>query len=149
MQSHLASPDFYTVGYEQLSLTELFTLLRDANVRCLIDVRARPWSRVADYNIEALEEKFTEYGQNAGSAIKYVSMPSLGNPYRDPSWKEEYLKMISGKTVELEKLHAIIAGCMTALMCYERDPRDCHRWMLAGIIKKRYGLDYSDLRENR
>jgi uncharacterized protein (DUF488 family) len=149
MQSRLASPDFYTVGYERLSFDELFTLLRDADVRCLVDVRAKPWSRVADYNVGALEEKFAEYGSEAGFVIKYVSMPSLGNPYRDPSWKEEYLKMISGKTGELEKLHATVTGCTAALMCYERDPRDCHRSILAGIIKKRYGLDYSDLRENR
>jgi uncharacterized protein (DUF488 family) len=149
MQSRLSSPDFYTVGYERLSLDELLSILQGSGVRCLIDVRARPWSRVTDYNKEALEEKLPEHEKKTGYAIKYVSMPSVGNPYRDSAWKEEYGQMISGKSFELEKLRLAISECLSALMCYEKDPGDCHRSILADLIKNRYGLDYSDLREKR
>lgn len=41
---------FFTVGYERLSLEELFLLLKDAGVECLVDVRQAPWSRVPEFS---------------------------------------------------------------------------------------------------
>lgn len=149
-QSRLASfgvdVDFYTVGYERLSPEELFLLLRCAGVRCLADVRARPWSRVPDYGKEALESRLDEYGRKYEYGIKYVSMSAVGNPYCEPDWKERYRKMIESRSLELEKLHSAISACRSALMCYEKDPVDCHRSILSGIMASRYGLSYADLR---
>jgi len=149
MQARLVPADFYTIGYERLSFDELFSLLKGAGVRCLIDVRIRPWSQVPDYRKETLEEKLGEYEDVQGYAIKYISMPSLGNPYKDAGWKEEYRHMISVKNDELDMLRRNILKCPSVLMCYEKDPADCHRSILAEIIKKRYGLDHMDIREKR
>ncbi len=146
MQARLAPFDFYTIGYERLSLDELLSRLRAAGIRCLVDVRARPWSQVTEYTKAVLEERLYEYGRDHGYAIKYVSMPSLGNSYRDERWKEQYRSATLLKNDELEKLRCILVTCPVVLMCYEKDPGDCHRSILAEILRERYGLDYADLR---
>ncbi|WP_424358867.1 DUF488 family protein [Methanocella sp. MCL-LM] len=155
MQSKLgvlgSEPDFYTVGYERLSLEDLFLLLKDNGVRCLVDVREAPWSQVPDYRKATLEEKLPELSRFYEYEIKYVSMPSVGNVFRkndlsDLEINESYRQHIVRKEAELETLHGLITKSKTALMCYEADPDSCHRSVLASVLASKYGLTYCDLR---
>ncbi len=156
MQSKLgflgSEPDFYTVGYERLSLNDLFLLLKDNGVRCLVDVREAPWSQVSDYRKATMEEKLPELSLTYCFGIRYVSMPSVGNVYRkndmsDREILENYRRHIVTKVVELEAMREIILKSKTTLMCYEVDPKECHRSVLANVLAKRYNLTYLDLRE--
>lgn len=146
-----SEPDFYTVGYERLSLEDLFLLLNANGVHCLVDVREAPWSQVPDYRKATLEEKLPELSRLHGYEIRYVSMPSVGNVYRkndlsDREITESYRGHIVQKEPELEVLCSLIKKCKTALMCYEADPKECHRSVLASVLAGKYGLTYSDLR---
>lgn len=149
-QSRLSSfgvkADFFTVGYERLSLEELFFILKGAGVCRLADVRANPWSQVSDYCAAALEEKLRGLGELHGYAIEYVSLRELGNPFRDDDWKEKYLESLSSKGKALEGLRDLVLSSPTALMCYEKDPSDCHRSLLSAVLRERYGLEPADLR---
>ena len=145
--------DFYTVGYEKLKIEELFILLRDAGVHCLVDVRDTPWSRVADYCKSTLEDKLAELSAARNYHISYVPMPILGNPPEirksDRSPAEMitlYRKHVLTRERELEELRNMIMKCRTALMCYEADPAECHRSVLAATLAEKYGLTYADLR---
>ena len=145
--------DFYTVGYEKLKVEDLFTLLRGAGVHCLADVRDTPWSRVPAYRKAALEEKLIDLGGASGYEIRYVSMPSLGNPKEIRKSDRAVAEMLAlyrphvmSKARELEELRAIIMKHKTALLCYEADPAGCHRTVLAGVVAEKYGLTYMDLR---
>ncbi|OPY29024.1 MAG: hypothetical protein A4E28_01133 [Methanocella sp. PtaU1.Bin125] len=145
--------DFFTVGYERLSVEELFSLLKVAGVHCLADVRDTPWSRVHDYRKGVLEGRLEGLGAAQGYHVRYVSIPSLGNPAEnrksDRSHAEAmtfYRHYVQSKTKELDELHDTMARCRTALMCYEADPAECHRSELARIMAERYGLTYADLR---
>jgi uncharacterized protein (DUF488 family) len=146
--------DFYTVGYEKLSVEDLFAMLKGAGVHCLADVREAPWSRVNDYRKHVLEDRLEGLGTAQGYHIKYISMPSLGNPPEnrrsDRSHTEAmafYRQHTVTKTKELDDLHETITRCKTALMCYEADPAECHRSELAKIMAVRYGLTFADLRK--
>lgn len=47
---------------------------------------------------------------------------------------------------EIRELYEIIKNCKTALLCYEADPGECHRSVLAAILAEKYGMTYADLR---
>lgn len=158
MQSKLGAlgnePDFYTVGYERLPLNELFILLKAAGVHCLIDVREAPWSQVPEYRKAELEDLFPSLGASNGHEIKYVSMPSLGNPPENrksdrpvAEMRAYYRQHLLSRQAEIETLGKILKSCRSALMCYELDPRDCHRSVLAAVLAEKYSLEYTDLRD--
>ncbi len=146
--------DFYTVGYEKLNVEDLFAILKGACVHCLVDVREAPWSRVPEYRKSVLEDRLEGLGASQGFRIRYISMPSLGNPPEnrksDRSHTDAmafYRKHAAAKTKELDELRDIIARCKTALMCYEADPGECHRSELAKVMTEKYGLTFADLRK--
>lgn len=146
-----SEPDFYTVGYERLSLNDLFLLLKDNGLHCLVDVREAPWSQVSDYRKATLEEKLPELSLTYGYKILYVSMPSVGNVYRkndlsDREIMDNYRRHIVTKGAELEAMKEIVLKSKTAFMCYEADPKECHRSVLAAVLASKYGFSYSDLR---
>lgn len=146
-----SEPDFYTVGYERLSLEDLFVLLKDNGVHCLVDVREAPWSQVPDYRKAVLEEQLPELSHAYGYEIKYVSMPSVGNVFRkndlpDKDINESYRRHIVAKEAELEALRDLLLKSKTVLMCYEADPKGCHRSVLSSVLASKYGLTYCDLR---
>ena len=154
-QSRLAAAeaDFYTIGYEKLKIDDLFALLREAGVRCLADVRDVPWSRVPAYRKKALGEKLDELGAQNDYTIMYISVTALGNPKEIrksgcalDEMMVAYRRHISEKARELDELRDLIRDCKTALMCYEADPAECHRSVLAAVMAERYGLSYIDLR---
>jgi uncharacterized protein (DUF488 family) len=145
--------DFYTAGYEKKTVDELFRMLKEAGVRCLVDVRESPWSQVPDYCKDTLENRHAELGESCGYHIRYISMPALGNPQENRKSDRPmaeimmvYRQHALSKTMELEELYDILKKCKTALMCYEADPAECHRSALAAIIEEKYGLTYADLR---
>jgi uncharacterized protein (DUF488 family) len=138
--------DFFTIGYERMRVDELFLVLKGAGVRCLADVRVNPWSNVPDYCAATLEEKLDVLGKEHGYDIRYISLRELGNPFRDEGWKEDYRQHISDKGEALGQLRDLILSCPTALMCYEKDPSDCHRSILSAVLRERYGLEPADLR---
>jgi uncharacterized protein (DUF488 family) len=146
--------DFYTVGYEKLKLEDLFALLRQAGVHCLVDVRDFPWSRVPAYRKSALESRLPELSEANGYQIKYVSMPELGNPKENRKSDRSMGEMMTvyrdyalTRTREIGELYEIMKSCKTALFCYEADPAECHRSVLAAIMAEKYELTYADLRK--
>jgi uncharacterized protein (DUF488 family) len=155
VQSRLGAvdADFFTVGYERTSLEQLFLLLKGAGVRCLVDVRDAPWSRVPEYRKDVLEDRLAGLGREYGYQIRYVSMPAVGNPPENRRSDRSteammacYRDYMLAKPAALDGLAGLLGKCRSALMCYEADPRECHRSVLAAILAERYGLSYADLR---
>lgn len=146
--------DFYMVGYQKLKLDDLFALLRQAGVHCLVDVRDFPWSRVSDYRKSVLESHLPELSEASGYRIKYVSLPALGNPKENRKSGRSmgemmtvYRDYVLTRTREIGELYETMKSCKTALFCYEADPAECHRSVLAAIMAEKYELTYVDLRK--
>ena len=129
----------FTIGYEQTTVTELIGALQRAGVELVVDVRALPLSRRPGFSKSALAGALREAG------IGYEHLKALGTPKegRDAAKKGDRatLERVYAGQLELPEAQAAaalllgrIAERPTALLCYEREPADCHRSMLLAAI---------------
>jgi uncharacterized protein (DUF488 family) len=128
-----------TIGYEGSSLDDFLATLTTAHVRTLIDVRELPISRRAGFAKKALSAAL------AGAGIEYVHLKGLGDPKpgREAARANDHKKFLSIYTAHLKTAAARgdLAEAVTlsenggaCLMCYERDPKTCHRRLVADEI---------------
>jgi uncharacterized protein (DUF488 family) len=122
----------FTIGYEGATQPELIAALRAAGVERVIDVRAVPLSRKPGFSKNVLAAGLKEAG------IDYVHLKALGTP---PAGREAARKgdMAVFELVYAEQLETPEAGMEaaqmvmlaeekpSALLCFERDPKACHR----------------------
>jgi uncharacterized protein (DUF488 family) len=141
-----------TIGYEGAAIEALIQTLQAAEVAMLVDIREAPISRRADFGKRALEAALTAAG------IAYCHEPRLGAPksLRDQvksdrdytRFFEDYAEHLAANEAVVEELAAESSHCM-ALMCYERDYRVCHRYLVADALAARTGLSPQHLRPPR
>jgi len=129
----------FTIGYEKATQAEVIAALAAAGVGRVIDVRAVPLSRRPGFSKNVLRNGLAEAG------IDYVHLKALGTP---PAGREAARK---GRHKELEQIYAgqlelpgaIVATAQmlelaaerpSALLCYERDPGECHRSLLLSAV---------------
>jgi uncharacterized protein (DUF488 family) len=125
----------YTVGYEGRDVQAFVELLFAVGIDVLADVRDLPLSRKRGFSKGPLREAAEAFG------IRYVHLKELGAPAdirhalkAGGPW-EDYQR---GYRLHLETVEDAVAGlanlarsARVAMMCYERDPRRCHRGILA------------------
>jgi len=132
-----------TIGYERASLDDFIDTLRKAEVDTLLDVRELPISRRKGFAKRALREALHDAG------IEYIHEKDLGSPkwLRDDLRKTwNYTKFFSSYNAQLNEhddlLHDIaqrVSGHV-ALMCYERNPQECHRRSVADRLQEITGI---------
>lgn len=137
-----STPRFlYTIGYEGLSIDRFVQLLILQNIKTLVDVRKNAFSMRPEFRKKNLEMALSEAG------IQYYLMPEVGIP---SSNRKEFLP--SGKRCDLfmwyventlplcEEYASVVAELVSrenvALMCYEKDPKDCHRSLFAEYCQR-------------
>jgi ParB family chromosome partitioning protein len=140
--------DFYTVGYENKSLTQLIALLHCKKVRTLLDVRRNPVSLYKmEFNKENLRSELSK------ESIDYIHLPALGVPSEirerlsithDYNWFFDWYdsNILDGEA--FGELNLMDFKSPIAIMCVEFDPTRCHRHRLALALEKR-GLKGYDL----
>ena len=129
----------FTIGYQKTTQPELIAALQAAGVARVIDVRAVPLSRRPGFSKTMLRNGLAEAG------IDYVNLKALGTP---PAGREAARK---GRHEDLERIYAgqldlpeaIVAAAEmrelageqpSALLCYERNPAECHRTLLLRAV---------------
>jgi uncharacterized protein (DUF488 family) len=135
----------YTLGYEKRSVAEFLAILRRHGIDTVIDVRDVPWSHKPGFSKAPLQRAV----EDAGS--EYVHAGFAGNPkwLRSAAdsteemldWYGWYLKEFPEVEAELhglveEKLEQERRVC---LVCFERNPEECHRSVLASRWRARRG----------
>jgi uncharacterized protein (DUF488 family) len=129
----------FTIGYEKRDIDGLISLLHDAGIDLLADIRQRPVSRVACFR----EGPLSRYCENAG--IEYRNWPTLGSTdeLRDKLKATGDFKRFEGRfrkhvakvgRAALEELAAEAGKKSTALLCYERLHEECHRSAVAEML---------------
>ncbi len=120
----------YSIGYEKTTIEELEQIMAERNIKLLVDVRSRPYSRRPDryqFNKNRLIARFN----NTGHYDRYIwSGDKLGG-LPGPA-TEEGIDMLR-KTEE--------RGNIIILMCLENNPRDCHRFQDIGVRLLKFGID--------
>jgi len=129
----------FTIGYEATTMAEFLAALKAAGVERVIDVRALPLSRRPGFSKSPLRAALDEAG------IEYVHLKALGTPAEGRSaaraGRHENLKRIYSGQLELpeaivqaEQMRELAAEKPSALLCYEREPAECHRSLLLAAV---------------
>jgi uncharacterized protein (DUF488 family) len=130
---------FFTIGYEATTMAEFLAALKGAGVERVIDVRALPLSRRPGFSKSPLRSALDEVG------IDYVHLKALGTPAAGRSaaraGRHADLERIYAGQLELpeaivqaEQMRELAAEKPSALLCYERDPAQCHRSLLLAAV---------------
>lgn len=149
-------PPLFTIGYEQSTATAFFDALGQAKVGLLVDVRAVAASRRPGFSKRQLAAGLDQHG------IGYVHLLKLGTPKEGrlaarSGHAQEMLRIFEQHLAtpdaqrELDELTAlarspsVAPGGRLCLLCYERDPAQCHRQRLADELHARLGLTVEHL----
>jgi uncharacterized protein (DUF488 family) len=135
----------YTIGHGNRSIEEFVGLLRDAAIECLVDVRAYPASRRhPQFARASLESSLADAGIRyvwEGTALGGRRKPEPNSPHvalKNPGFRAYAGHMASEEFRQaLHRLAANGRGRRTAIMCAERLPWRCHRYLLADSLLAR------------
>jgi len=125
-------PAVYTIGHSNHPIERFIQMLRDADITAIADVRSVPYSRRwPQFGRGPLERSLAD----AGIAYVYLGKELGGRP-DDPALqrdgKPDYHRMAA--TPEFHAgLDRVVRGTQRyriALMCAEREPLACHRFLL-------------------
>ncbi|MFC3713296.1 DUF488 family protein [Sphingoaurantiacus capsulatus] len=125
----------FTIGYEGATIDAFIDTLEKAGVKTLVDVRAVPLSRKPGFSKRGLAAALAERG------IGYRHLQRLGTPTegRNAARAGNIAKMRDIYLTHLEAPDAQAEMAMladqarespSALLCFERDPGQCHRSIL-------------------
>lgn len=139
-----------TIGYENATQPDVIDRLKAADVKVVIDVRAVPSSRRAGFSKRILAASLAEAG------VDYVHLQKLGTPKagrqaahagRIEEMRRIYEDHLTDPEAQLQLAQAgeIASARKAALLCYEADPRGCHRTIVAQRLHEALGLQIEDL----
>jgi len=132
----------YTIGYEGAALSDFLVTLKREGIEHLLDVRELAQSRRPGFSKRALTEALASVG------ISYSHAKQLGDPKhgREAARRgemdtfraifEAHLDLPLSQNA-LKEAADLVQQKATVLLCYERDPKCCHR---ALVVKRLEGL---------
>lgn len=135
----------FTVGHGNRSLDEFVTLLRQARIECLVDVRAYPASRRhPQFARDALEHALAAAAIHyrwEGPAMGGRRRPVAGSPHtalRNAGFRG-YADHMTGPEFRtaLDRLIGLGGETRVAIMCAERLPWRCHRYLISDTLAVR------------
>ena len=132
-------PTIWTIGYEQATQAAVAAALQEAGVELLADIRFLPLSRRPGFSKSSLAAGMAEGG------IGYRHFKALGTPAEGRAAARRHdhaaLERIYAGQLELPEALAAMAELRdlaserrVALLCYEREARECHRSLLIAAL---------------
>lgn len=129
----------WTIGYEGTTKAALVAALGAEGIDTVIDVRAVPLSRKPGFSKNVLAAGLREAG------IDYLNLKALGTPPEGREaarkGKRDILAAVYAGQLELPEAMAQTAQLLdlasercVALLCFERDPSQCHRSLLLAHV---------------
>ena len=141
----------FTIGYQQAKPDAVLGELKRAKIDLLVDIRAVAASRRPGFSKRQLAASLDEAG------IAYIHLQKLGTPAQgrqaaragdlDTLWRiyDKQIKTPEAQAALGDLLALIKSGKRVCLLCYERDPNECHRSRIAALVKKRTRVKVDDL----
>ena len=140
-----------TIGYEQAVQSRVIDELKRASIDILVDVRAVAASRKPGFSKNQLAAGLDEKG------IAYLHFQKLGTPKEgreaarsgnmDKLFRiySKHLKT-EGAQEEMDELADLMkSGKRVCILCFERNPDECHRQWIAEAIEERTGAKVTHL----
>ena len=130
-------PTIYTIGFQRKPLSEFITLLRQAGVEAVIDIRLRNTSQLAGYT----KRDDLAFLLDEGFDIAYEHYPELAptadilDAYRqDKDWaayEERFKPLLVERQAEILGHDILTRHQSPCLLCSEPSPDQCHRRLVA------------------
>ena len=129
-------PTLYTIGYGGRHPQHFVTLLTQANIALVCDVRAEPrraYRGIYTFNPEKSSGPLPRLLAQEG--INYQWLPELGNPDRQDPEIRAFQQLMGQETESrLQRLHTLIQAGRTCLLCAEQDAQRCHRRIITAYL---------------
>jgi uncharacterized protein (DUF488 family) len=134
----------FTVGFTKKSAETFFTLLQNAGVKRVLDIRLHNVSQLAGF----AKRDDLRFFLKAIGGIDYHHLPELAptpeilDAYRKdkkgwPQYERDFLKLLSDRQVEKKVSKDLFhGGC---LLCGEQSPDHCHRRLVAEYLRDAWG----------
>jgi len=140
----------FNIGYEGKSIESFINILINNSIKVLIDVRKNPLSRKFGFSKSKLQQITTTAG------IDYIHIPELGIESEKRSSLETmddymqlfdyYEKTLDKHATQIDYIYSILnSKNRIALMCYEKDPKMCHRHVVSDYVKTKYSIKSEDI----
>lgn len=140
----------FTVGYEGTDIDRFVGTLQAVGIKRLADVRALALSRKKGFSKTKLSERLSEVG------IEYKHYRKLGDPKpgREAARAgkyEEFRRIYNTHLMEeeskesLRELSEDVQEKATCLLCFERNPLECHRTIITKELVGLLGIEVFDL----
>jgi uncharacterized protein (DUF488 family) len=128
----------YTLGYQGLSIDAFLALIIKTGIQNIIDVRYNGISRKYGFSKSTLQKRCSDVN------LKYYELPELGIPSnirhqhsdKKTLWNIYTQDIIANSPNSMKRVVDIIKQQASVLMCFEKNPYDCHRHVLAKEISK-------------
>lgn len=144
----IATPCFFTIGYEGSSFEGYLNRLIKNNVKTLVDVRRNPLSRKYGFSKKTLSETVEKLG------IMYIHIPQLGissDQRQELNTQADYDRLFASyeknelkkNRAALEQLFEIVKDRKrVAITCFEAHVCMCHRGRVAKALQQLPGWQY-------
>jgi uncharacterized protein (DUF488 family) len=148
MTSVIQPPRLFTIGYEGASAEAFLTTLKTARIARVLDVRELPLSRRRGFSKGALSATLEHAG------IAYQHERRLGAPRvirhrlrEDHDLARYFADFREYLTTQRDFLDAFVKTLTgaVALLCYERNPAECHRSAVASALAARLKIRVENL----
>jgi uncharacterized protein (DUF488 family) len=129
----------YTIGYEGTDLARVIEVLDEHGVKLVADIRERPQSRKPGFSKNVFQKAL------ALKQIDYRHFRDLGDPKDGrtaarsgnyPLFRNIYARQLAtAKAMEqLQALTSTARAQATCLLCFEKEPVECHRMIVADCL---------------
>ncbi len=134
----------FTIGFTKKSAERFFTLLKDAGVKRVLDIRLNNVSQLAGF----AKRDDLRFFLKVICGIDYHHLPELAptadilDAYRKdkkgwPRYERDFLVLLAERQVERKVSSDLIhLGC---LLCGEDTPSHCHRRLVAEYLRDKWG----------
>jgi uncharacterized protein (DUF488 family) len=128
----MAAFELFSIGHSNSPIDRFITLLTEAGVNAVADVRSTPYSRFFPWfshnnlqaHLKAAGIAYLAYGETLGGR------PGDASLYCDGVADYEAMARTAAFQSGLDRLQTDMAKYRVCLMCAEREPLDCHRCLL-------------------
>ena len=117
----------WTIGHSNRSIETFAGLLKEHEIRTVVDIRSFPTSKIEHFKKEEMEKWLPENG------IKYIFLGKELGGYRRGGYRA-YMKTDQFRE-GIEKLIEISKKYRTCIMCMEPNSKYCHRRFISAHLE--------------
>ena len=143
----------FTIGHSVHNVEQFIGLLKLHSIQCIVDVRSTPYSQHnPQFNRELIKLDIEK------NSMSYVFLgDSLGARYNDRNLCFSDKPVIDFRKIREQEsfkkgidriVDGVSRGYVIALMCSEKDPFNCHRFVLVSYALAKKGIAVKHILEN-